>query len=134
MLSKQYLPVLPLAISAFSQTPAGPPPNVPYGTPISPDAAKKIAADAISEARKNNWAMAIAVADTAGYGVFFERMPDTQTGSVEIAIGEAKTAVLFRRPTKSLQDTVAAGGEGLRILRSPRSRPKAGFPSSWMEN
>ena len=44
-------------------------------------------------------------------------MQDTQTGSVELAIEKARTAALFRRPTKVFEDGVAAGGEGLRLLR-----------------
>ncbi len=107
---------LALGVAAFGQTPLVPPPNVPYGVSIAPDAAKKVAAAAIAEARKNNWAMAVAIVDTGGYLVYFERMPDTQLGSVQIAIEKAKSAALFRRPTKSFQDTVAAGGAGLRIL------------------
>jgi len=99
-----------LTIATFGQA------IVPYGTAINADAAKKIAAAAIAEAKKNNWAMAVAVVDTAGYLVYFERMPETQLGSVEIAQEKAKSAALFRRPTKSFQDAVAAGGEGLRIL------------------
>lgn len=113
---KRTLLGLALAVAAFGQTPLVPPPNVPYGVSISPDAAKKVAAAAIAEARKNNWAMAVAVVDTGGYLVYFERMPDTQLGSVQIAIEKAKSAALFRRPTKSFQDTVAGGGAGLRIL------------------
>src|SRR6266478_5778600 len=54
---------------------------------------------------------------TGGYLVYFERMQDTQTGSVDLAIEKARTAALFRRPTKLFQDSVAAGGEGLRLLR-----------------
>ena len=81
-----------------------------------PTLAKKIAAAAIAEAKKNNWAMAVAVVDPAGYLVYFERMPETQLGSVEVAMEKAKSAALFRRPTKAFQDAVAAGGEGLRIL------------------
>ena len=113
---RPFLSALVLSIAAFGQTPLVPPPNVPYGTAISTDAAKKVAAGAIAEARKNNWAMAVAVVDTGGYLVYFERMQDTQLGSVEIAIEKAKSAALFRRPTKSFQDTVAGGKEGLRIL------------------
>lgn len=113
---KRILPALALTVAAFGQTPLVPPANVPYGTPISTDSAKKIAAAAIAEARKNNWAMAVAVVDTAGYLVYFERMPDTQLGSVEISMDKAKSAAMFRRPTKSFQDTVAGGKEGLRIL------------------
>jgi glc operon protein GlcG len=116
MLLKRSFPALVLSLAAFGQTPLVPPANTPYGMAISPDAAKKIAAAAIAEARKNNWAMAVAVVDTGGYLVYFERMQDTQLGSVDVAIEKAKSAALFRRPTKSFQDTVAGGGQGLRIL------------------
>ena len=116
------LAALSLTVAAFAQAPA----IVPYGASISPDAAKKIAAAAITEARKNNWAMAVAIVDTAGYLVYFERMADTQLGSVEIAIEKAKSAALFRRPTKTFQDQLAAGGEGLRMLRLTGSIPVEG--------
>ncbi len=115
-----------LAAAAFGQTKAGAPANVPYGTPISTDSAKRIAAAAIAQARKNNWAMAVAVVDPSGYLVYFERMPDTQLGSVEISIEKAKSAALFRRPTKSFQDTLAAGGQGLRMLGLTGAVPVAG--------
>src|SRR5436853_7290806 len=123
---KEILAVLTLAAAAFGQAPLVPPPNVPYGISISPDAAKKVAAAAIAEARKNNWAMAVAIVDTGGYLVYFERMPDTQLGSVEVSIEKARSAALFRRPTKSFQDTVAGGGEGLRILRLTGALPAEG--------
>src|SRR5207247_1612682 len=126
MTLKRTLVTLALAVSGFGQTPPAPPAIVPYGTPISADAAKKVAAAAIAEARKNNWAMAVAVVDTGGYLVYFERMPDTQLGSVEVSIDKAKSAALFRRPTKSFQDTVASGGEGLRILRLTGAIPVEG--------
>ena len=112
---KQTLAALAVTIAAFGQTMPAPPAIVPYGAPILPDVAKKMAAAAIAEAHKNNWAMAVAVVDGAGYLVYFERMPDTQL--VEVAIEKAKTAALFRRPTKSFQDAVAGGREGLRTLR-----------------
>ncbi len=99
---------------------------MPYGTSISPDAAKRAAAAAIAEARKNHWEMAVAVVDTAGYLVYFERMPDTQLGSVPVAIDKAKSAALFRRPTKAFQDILAAGGEGLRMLGLTGAVPVAG--------
>jgi glc operon protein GlcG len=87
-----------------------------YGTSITADAAKKVAAPAIAEARKNNWSMAIAIVDIAGELVYFERMDDTQIGSVDVAISKARSAARFKRPTKAFQDALAAGGEGLRIL------------------
>lgn len=90
-------------------------PNV-YGLPINLDAAKKAAASAIAEARKNNWTMAVAITDIGGDLVYFEKMDGTQTGNVRVALGKARSAALFKRPTKVFQDVVAAGGEGLRIL------------------
>jgi uncharacterized protein GlcG (DUF336 family) len=87
-----------------------------YGTPITVDAAKTAAAPAVAEARKNQWNMAIAIVDTAGDLVYFERMDDTQVGSVNVAIDKARSAARFKRPTKAFQDALAAGGEGLRIL------------------
>ena len=97
-----------------------------YGTPINLDTAKKIAAPAIAEARKNNWTMAIAVVDPAGDLVYFERMDDTQVGSVDVAIAKARTAARFKRSTKVFQDAVAAGGEGLRMLGLPGATPVDG--------
>lgn len=120
------LAALTLTAAAFGQAPLVPPANVPYGISISPDAAKKVAAAAIAEARKNNWAMAVAVVDTGGYLVYFERMPDTQLGSVQISMEKAKSAALFRRPTKSFQDTLAGGGDGLRMLGLSGAVPVAG--------
>jgi uncharacterized protein GlcG (DUF336 family) len=109
--------LLCLTPTVWAQTPFAPPPQIPYGLSISTESAKNVAAASIAEAQKNKWKMAIAIVDTGGYLVFFEKMQDTQTGSVELAIEKARTAALFRRPTKVFQDGVAAGGEGLRLLR-----------------
>ena len=54
----------------------------PYGLALTLDDAKKAAAPAVAEARKNDWTMCVAVVDTAGNLVYFERMDATQTGSV----------------------------------------------------
>ena len=101
-------------------------PPAAYGMPLGVDAAKKIAAAAVAEARKNSFTMAIAVVDTAGNLVYFEKMDGTQTGSVNVSIEKARSAVLFKRPTKSFQDTVAQGGVGLRMLGLPGAVPVEG--------
>jgi len=101
-------------------------PPAAYGMSIGADSAKKVAAAAIAEARKNNFTMAIAVVDTAGNLVYFEKMDGTQTGSVNVSIEKARSAVLFKRPTKSFQDTVAQGGVGLRMLGLPGAVPVEG--------
>jgi glc operon protein GlcG len=88
----------------------------PYGLPISLENAKKAAAPALAEAAKNNWTMAVAVVGPAGNLIYYEKMDNTQLGSAEVAIDKARTAALFKRPTKAFQDVVAAGGDGLRVL------------------
>ncbi|MBZ5552428.1 MAG: heme-binding protein [Acidobacteriia bacterium] len=90
--------------------------SIPYGTPLSLENAKKAAAAALAEARKNNWAMAAAIVDPAGNLVYFEKMDGTQNGSVNVALSKARSAALFKRPTKAFQDALVAGGAGLRIL------------------
>jgi glc operon protein GlcG len=87
-----------------------------YGRPIRVEEAKKAAAAALGEARANNWNMAVAVVDPAGFLVYFEKMDDTQHGSVIVAQAKARSAALFKRSTKTFQDMLAAGGEGLRVL------------------
>ncbi|MGB8322986.1 MAG: heme-binding protein [Candidatus Acidiferrum sp.] len=111
------------AIPAFAQMPN------PYGAPISLEEAKKVAAPALAEARKNNWTMAVAIVDTSGNLVYYEKMDNTQLGSAQISIAKARTAAIFKRPTKALQDAVAAGGAGNRILRLDNATPiEGGIP------
>ena len=88
----------------------------PYGSPITLDNAKKATTPALAEAAKNNWTIAVAIVDPAGNLVYYEKMDNTQLGSANVAIEKARTAALFKRPTKAFQDTLAAGGDGLRIL------------------
>ena len=76
---------------------------------ITLDDAKKAMAAAESEARKNTWNVAIAILDAGGHLILFQKMDDTQIGSVNIAIGKAKTAINFKRPTKAMEDIVAGG-------------------------
>jgi glc operon protein GlcG len=89
----------------------------PYGAPISLETAKKVAAPALAEAAKNNWTVAVAIVDPAGILVYYEKQDDTQLGSAEVSIDKARSATLFKRPTKAFQDTLAAGGDGLRVLQ-----------------
>jgi glc operon protein GlcG len=88
----------------------------PYGPPISVENAKKAAAAALAEARKNNWTMAVSVVDPNGTLVYYEKMDNTQLGSADVSISKARSAARFKRPTKAFQDALAAGGAGLRIL------------------
>jgi len=98
----------------------------PIGTSIGVDAAKKAAAAAATDARKNGWFMAIAVVDPAGTLVYYEKADNTQLGSANVAIAKARSAALYKRPTKALQDALAAGGNGLRILALEGAVPVEG--------
>ena len=98
----------------------------PYGAPISLENAKKAAAPALAEAEKNHWNMAVAIVDPSGNLVYYEKMDGTQLGSANVAIDKARSAALFKRPTKAFQDAVAAGGDGLRILRLQGATPLEG--------
>lgn len=112
--SIRFLVALTIVFSALSAT-AQMMPN-PYGPPVSLDDAKKAAAAAMAEARKNNWKMAVAVVDPNGDLVYYEKMDNTQLGSSQVSISKARSAARFKRPTKAFQDALAAGGAGLRIL------------------
>ena len=87
-----------------------------YGADINLEQAKKAIATGQAEARKNNWPVAIAVVDNHGFLVAFEKMDNTQSASVQVAIDKASSAAMYRRPTKAFQDAVAGGGAGIRAL------------------
>ena len=100
---------LSLSAAAWAQVPQ-------YGANVNHEQARKAIAAAIAEARKLNLPMAVAVVDNAGMLVAFERMDNTQTGSVAVSQDKAVSAAQYRRPTKVFQDVLAAGGVGLRVL------------------
>src|SRR5262245_36886581 len=91
----------------IAQQPATPPAPAVYGTPLTIDQAKAAAAAALAEARKNNWFYAVAVVEPTGDLVYFERMDNTQYASAAIAQARARSAALFRRPTKAFADRVS---------------------------
>ncbi len=98
-----------LSFAAQAQMPS-------YGPSINLEQAKKAIAAGQVEARKNGWPVAIAILDPAGLLVAFEKLDDTQSASMDIAIDKGRAAAIYRRSTKVLQDAVAGGGAGLRFL------------------
>jgi uncharacterized protein GlcG (DUF336 family) len=114
------MPTLVRLAAAFAScllAAAGATAQVPqYGPNVTQEQARKAIAGALAEARKISVPMAITVVDTAGQLVAFERMDNTQTGSIAVSQDKAVSAALFRRPTKAFQDALAGGGAGLRIL------------------
>ncbi|HTC50061.1 MAG TPA: heme-binding protein [Candidatus Aquilonibacter sp.] len=80
--------------------------DVPYGIPISLEQAQAVIQAAVAEARNRNWKMNIAVADSGGNLVAFQRMDGAMLASIQIAEHKARAAVTFRRPTKVFEDGI----------------------------
>jgi uncharacterized protein GlcG (DUF336 family) len=98
-----------LSFAAQAQVPS-------YGPSINLEQAKRAIAAGQAEARKNGWPIAIAILDNYGMLVAFEKMDDTQSASMDIAIDKGRSAAIYRRSTKVMQDAVAGGGAGVRFL------------------
>ena len=112
-----------VALFALGAAAQGP---LPYGAPISLEMAKKAASAAAAEARKNGWFMAIAVTEPSGDLVYFEKMDNTQFGSINIALGKARTAAKFKRPSKVFQDLLAKGDNFTYLLGLEGAMPVQG--------
>lgn len=103
--------------AALSIASAGALAQVPtYGTSVNLEQAKRAIAAGQAEARKHNWPVAIAILDTSGNLVAYEKMDNTQTASIQVAIDKGVSAAIYRRPTKVFEDIVAKGGAGLRVM------------------
>jgi glc operon protein GlcG len=80
--------------------------DVPYGPPISLDRAGAVVHAAVAEAKKRNWKMNVAVTDSGGNLVAFQRMDGAMLASIKIAEHKARAAATFRRETKVFEDGV----------------------------
>ena len=93
---------------------------------LSLESAKRVANAAEQEAHKNNWNVVIAIVDDGGHLLYLQR-EKVQLGSIEVAITKAKVAIMFRRPTKFWEETVASGRQG--YLAMPGMLPiEGGIP------
>lgn len=118
---------------ALAQAPASAPPTsiylIPIGPAISLENAKKAAAAAIAEARKNGWLQTAAVVDPNGTLVYYEKMDNVELATAELAIDKARSAALYKRPTKVFQDGLEKGGRNLLILALKGASPiEGGLP------
>jgi len=98
---------------ANAQQPAASPPAPPappvYGPPITTDQAKKAVAGALAEAKKTPYLYTFAIVDPTGSLVYFEKMDSAIYAATNIAIGKARTAAVFKRPTKVFFDQTESG-------------------------
>ena len=81
----------------------------PYGPCIDLERARLVAGAAIAEAAANGWTIVVAVVDAGGDLVVLERMDRAQAGSVDVAIGKARCAARFKRPTREWEEALAGG-------------------------
>ena len=98
----------------------------PYGPSITITQAKRVAHAALAQARSNGWTIVIAIVDPGGHLVYLEKLDETQVGSVVIAEQKARSAAIFKRPTKMFQERLARGGDGLLVLRLAGAIPVEG--------
>lgn len=126
--SQMYvLTILLIALATITKASAQEAPPS-YGPAISLATAKKVMAAAEAEANKHKWPVAIAILDSGGHLVLFQRLENTQLGSVKVALKKAKTAVLYRRPTKAFEERIATGGVNLKLLKLPGLPMEGGLP------
>ena len=93
---------------------------------LSIELAKKVAAAAIAEAKRNDWAVAVAVVDDGGHLMYLERLDDTQKASSVIAAKKAKTAILFKRPSAAIEKAIAE-----KDLRFRAERQHVALTETW---
>ena len=110
-------PAAPQAPGA-QQAPANPldvvpekmPFDIPYGPPISLERAAAVIAATVAEAKKRDWKLNVAVVDSGGNLVAFQRMDGAQLGSIPIAEHKARAAATFRRETKAFENAIQVNG------------------------
>ena len=115
-----------ISSTAFAaQAQEGPRPE--YGPDISLEMAKKIAAATLAECQANKWNVAVAVVNTHGSLVYYERMNNTQSASAKIAVDKASAAATYRRTTRVFADTIAKSGPAVMTLPGVVASP-GGMP------
>jgi glc operon protein GlcG len=124
--------------SVHAQTAAAPPPaggtadgiafDVPYGTPVSLDTARKLVAAVEAEAARHRWKFAIAVVDGSGELVHFSRMDGVQLGSITVSQGKARTAARFRRETRAFYNAFETGHPYIATLDPTLVASPGGWP------
>jgi glc operon protein GlcG len=121
-------PAAPPAQPSAGGTPDAMPFDIPYGVSIGLERAKQLTAAAEAEAKRRNWKMNIAVVDTNGELVQFERMEGAQIASGPIATGKARTAARFRRESRVFYNVFESGHGYVSTLDSGLVASPGGFP------
>jgi glc operon protein GlcG len=121
-------PAAPPAQPAAGGTPDAIPFDIPYGQSIGLERAKQVMAAAEAEAKRRNWKMNIAVVDTNGELVDFERMEGAQIAGVGISQGKARTAARYRRESRAFYNAYETGHAYTGTLDPTLVASPGGFP------
>ena len=127
-LAQTPAPAAPPAQPSSGGTPDAMPFDIPYGMSIGLEHAKQLMAAAEGEAKRRNWKMNIAVVDTNGELVQFERMEGAQIASGSISIGKARTAARFRRESRLFYNAYETGHSYPGTLDPTLTASPGGFP------
>ena len=119
--------VVGVAVVAFAPVAAAQDRRPDYGPSVNIAVAKKVAAATLAECQKNNWNVAVAVVDTHGFLAYFERMENTQYAGMDVAIGKARAAATWRRPTRAFTDAINKGSPATATLPGVFASP-GGLP------
>ena len=98
--------------------------ELPVKQVITLNVAKKIAAAAEAEANRRHLTAVIVIVDDGGHPILLQRLDNTQVASVEVGIGKARTAAIFRRPSKDFEDQIRQGR--IAALALPGATPLQG--------
>src|SRR6202043_92186 len=127
-LAQTPAPATPPAPPSAGGTPAAVPFDISYCLSIGLERAKQVMAAAEAEAKRRNWKMNIAVVDTNGELVQFERMEGAQIASGSISIGKARTAARFRRESRLFFNAFESGHGYVATLDPTLVASPGGFP------
>jgi glc operon protein GlcG len=100
----------PPAANPLDVVPDKMPFDVPYGAPISLARANDAIAAAVAEARRHDWKINVAIVDSGGNLVAFQRMDGAQLASIQVAEHKARASVNFRRETKVWENAIQVSG------------------------
>ena len=124
---KRVAQVLCMLSSTAFLAHAGEAPRPDYGPDITVEQAKKIAAATLAECAANKWNVAVAIVNTHGSLVYYERMNNTQSASAKIAVDKASAAAMYRRTTRAFVDAIAKTGPATMtlpgVVASPGGNP-----------
>jgi uncharacterized protein GlcG (DUF336 family) len=110
--------------------PPGAKADLPVKRVLTLDVAKRIGTAAEAEAKKRGATVVIVIVDDGGHILLLERLDDTQVASVDVGIGKARTAAIFRRPSKVFEDQVRDGR--VAALALPGATPlQGGIPITY---